>query len=194
MSQYQVINVLDLLDQASDSDIEEIFAEFSCPQNPEIEHFLFENAISFALKKMSVSYLVFNDNGDFVGYFSLTHKPIIVPSNLLSKTMKKKMCRFSTEDQDSHCFTVSAFLIAQFGKNYSLKPELRINGSELMSLALEQLKTVQHLVGGGTVFLECEDVLPLLSFYQSGSCNFFRYGIRTSETDGIEYHQLLRFF
>lgn len=63
-------------------------------------------------------------------------------------------------------------MIAQFGKNYTLAPEKRLSGNELMDLAFEVLERVQHEIGGGVVFLECEDKPKLLEFYQNDKNRF----------------------
>ncbi len=89
---------------------------------------------------------------------------------------------------------VSAFLIAQFGKNYEEREGEPVNGNSLMDDAMDILVAVQHDVGGGVVYLECEDKPQLLSFYQNDN-NFFRvFGERYSEVDQTKYIQLLRFF
>ena len=53
---------------------------------------------------------------------------------------------------------------------------------------------IQYLVGGGVVYLDCEDKEKLISFYESEEIGFFRFGERVSELDGKKYLQYLRFF
>jgi hypothetical protein len=60
-----------------------------------------------------------------------------------------------------------------------------------MELAFEVLQDIQRRIGGGIVFLECEDNPNLLGFYQNH--HFKVYGSRLSST-GITYLQLMRFF
>ena len=69
-----VINILDMLDSIGEDAVKEIISDFSCPLNNEIEYFLFNNAIDFAKRKMSVTYLVFDEINRLTGYFTLTHK------------------------------------------------------------------------------------------------------------------------
>lgn len=171
----------------------DILLDFSCNKNPDIEHFLQNNSIEFAKKKQSMTHLVFNDeNGELVGYFSLTHKSIIIENDILSNNSYNKIARFAKPDKDGK-YTLSAFLIAQFGKNYSIKKENQIDGKELMSLAYNILKEVQHQIGGTVVFLECEDKKELLEFYQKEPFSFKVFGKRISETDNTKYIQLLSF-
>lgn len=85
-------------------------------------------------------------------------------------------------------------MIAQFGRNYQddiLEP---ISGNELMDLAIDTLCLAQHIVGGGVIFLECEDQPKLLSFYENENNRYKRYGTRYSEKDDRAYIRLLRFF
>lgn len=63
-----------------------------------------------------------------------------------------------------------------------------------MSLAIITLKSAKRIIGGGVVFVECEDNEKLLSFYQNDVNRYKLYGERTSEKDGKTYKQLLHFF
>ena len=89
---------------------------------------------------------------------------------------------------------MSAFLIAQFGKNSAVPEEWKITGNVLMDLTFEILKHVQYYVGGGIVYLDCEEIDKVLEFYQSDYNRFKRFGERKSESEGKRYLQLLRFF
>ena len=88
---------------------------------------------------------------------------------------------------------VSAFLIAQFGKNYA-EESPKLSGNGLMDKAMDILAYVQHDMRGGIVYLECEDKPQLLSFYQNKNNCFRVFDERYSETDKTKYIQLLRFF
>lgn len=60
-------------------------------------------------------------------------------------------------------------------------------------LTFEILKHVQYYVGGGLVYLDCEEIDKVLEFYQSAYNRFKRFGERL-ESEGKIYLQLLRFF
>lgn len=76
-----------------------------------------------------------------------------------------------------------SFLIAQFGKNNAVPKKYSITGNELMDLTFELLKHVQYCVGGGVVYLDCENVVKVLDFYQN-DCNRFKiFGERESDVD-----------
>ena len=63
-----------------------------------------------------------------------------------------------------------------------------------MASSLKVLRTVQHEVGGGVVYLECEDKPKLLAFYQNDMNRFRIFDERISESDDTKYIQLLRLF
>ena len=55
-------------------------------------------------------------------------------------TSKLELSRYAIWDSESNSYTVSAFLIAQFGKNYAVDEGKGINGNELMDLTFEILE------------------------------------------------------
>lgn len=194
MNNHLIMNILDLLETLGENKVNNILSEFSCPKNPEIENFLLKNAIEFAKRKMSITYLVFNDKGDFFGYFTLTHKAAVISSEVLSKTSQRKISMHAKLDESTGSYDVSAFLIAQFGKNFSVDKENQISGNRLMEDVISILNDVQRLVGGGIVFLECEQNDKLLNFYQNEHNRFKVYGKRNSENENKMYLQLMRMF
>lgn len=194
MSKYTVINILDMLESVGEDELKNILSDFSCPKNQEIEHFIHKNAIEFAKKKISVTHLVFDEDAQLIAYFTLTHKPSVVDGKILSKTSRKKLEMYSKLDESLHAYSVSAYLIAQFGKNCSVDGRQVITGNELMDMAFDVLERVQHQIGGGVVFLECEDNPVLLKFYQNDHNRFRLFGERYSEQEGMKYMKLLRFF
>ena len=188
-----VINILDLIELGGIDVIEHKLATFSSPRNKEIEEFIRNKAISFATGKLSVTYIVSNeDNGNILGYFTLTHKSIIISGDNLSSTSKKKLARYSRMDAATGNYMASAFLIAQFGKNYALPKSDRISGHDLMQLATDVLVSIQRQIGGGIVYLDCEDNKVLTSFYKSQ--NFKQFDDRFSPEDNQKYIQFMRFF
>lgn len=64
-------------------------------------------------------------------------------------------------------YLLSSFLLAQFGKNYNLKPNERIDGDTLLQIAEEKMYEIKTEIGGVLIFLECEDSEEdvLLNFY-----------------------------
>lgn len=193
MSDYQVINILDMIESVGEDEVKSILSDFSCKRNPEIENFVRKNAVDFAKKKMSVTYLVVDDTESISAIFTLTHKAIEITNKNLSNTMRKRIQRHSRLDESTDSFNVSAFLIAQFGKSDTKTLEENISGNALMDFTFEVLTAVQHDIGGGLVYLECEDNEKLINFYSSEPNQFFKFGERYSEEDKVKYIQLFRF-
>ena len=191
---FNVVNIVDLISSVGEDEVRSALEEFQCTQNPEIEFFLKSNAVDFANRKISVTHLILDNNGQIAAYFTLTHKPANISAESLSKSSIKTLSRYAVLDKDSNSFNISAFLIAQFGKNSSYKGNRSISGNKMMDFCFEILETVQKQVGGGIVFLECENKKPLLNFYQNENNNFRIYGERFSEAENTKYIQLLKFF
>ena len=158
----------------------------------EIEFFVKKSAIDFSKKKMSVTYLVFDEEMELAAMFALTHKAIQIANEGISKSAQKKIQRFSQLDESSNSYVVSAFLIAQFGKNsnYSGKP---LSGNHLMRITEEILGQIQRAIGGGIVYLECEEKDNLLNFYQNEENGYRIFDDRFSLIDNTKYIQLFKF-
>ena len=62
MSLLNTVNILDLTDIIGEEEVQSILSDFSCEKNMEIEVFVRKNALDFSKKKMSVTYLVFNED------------------------------------------------------------------------------------------------------------------------------------
>ncbi len=194
MNGYKTINILDMIDAVGEDEVNNILSDFSCPKNDEIENFVKKNAVDFAKRKMSVTHLVLNDDGALIAIFTLTHKALELGDENLSTATRKKIMRYAHLNQATNSYMVSAFLIAQFGKNYADSENLQVDGDSLMEGSMDVLKAVQREVGGGIVYLECEDKPQLLSFYQNAKNTFRVFGERYSDEDNTKYIQLLRFF
>lgn len=194
MDEYRVFNILDMAEAIGETNLKELLSDFCCPKNEEIQHFVRDSAYEFARKKLSVTYLVVNEDNYIAAIFTLAHKAVEIGDVNLSNSKRKKIGRYAVLDSESGCYTVSAFLIAQFGKNYALDAEKRLSGNELMDLAFEVLERVQREIGGGVVFLECEDNPKLLDFYQNEKNGFVPFNERYSVSDHTKYIQLFNFF
>lgn len=188
-----VVNILDLLSLVGRDEVGKLLHSFSCPLNAEIESFLWEKAVDFSLQKISGTHLVFNEMKELVAYFALSSKTVGINCACLSMSLQRKLRRYGILNNDTNSIQAPAYLIAQFGKNAAISPANGINGEALMELVFTILKDVQHNIGGGIAFLECEDNAKLLGFYQNQHNNFHVYGERLAE-DGTKYIQLLHVF
>lgn len=192
MSDFEVINILDMIESVGEDVTKSILSEFSCSRNKEIERFVRQNAIEFAKKKMSVTYLVYDENVSLAAIFTLAHKALEISDVGLSETVRKKLRRFSTLDKSKDSYNVSAFLIGQFGKNDNYSGDV-LSGVNLMDFTFGVLLKVQHDIGGSIVYLDCEENEKLLNFYTKEPNLFRPFGDTYSEIDNTKYIQLLKF-
>lgn len=196
-NKFSTVNIREYLTQSSDAEIGEnmllrVLSDFSCPLNPDVERFLKEQSIEFTKKNQSVTYLVLsNKDGELLGYFTIAVKPITVNSDNFSNTVKRKISRVGELDEESSSYNLSAYLIAQLGKNYKSGQNKQITGKELLELAIDQVKDMQYLAGGMVTFLEAENKEPLMRFYCDE--NGFRiFAIRENSGSENESHMLVQ--
>ena len=93
-----VFGIPALLDLVGEDTTKNILSTFSCISegvqlNEEVERFVKNNAIEFYRRKMSVTYLVNNEDDSLAGIFTLTHKAIDIPAADMSNAQKKKIQR-----------------------------------------------------------------------------------------------------
>lgn len=194
-----IINLRTLLDERTatyigEEAVQQLLSDFSCPKNPDVEHFLHNNAIQFTKKHQSVTYLVLNENsGNLVGYYALAMKPVTIPSQRISKNMMKRLERVSIFDNGTQTYTTAAYLIAQLGKNYALPKSQQIDGALLLKYAMASVANIQYVLGGVVQFLECEDNPFLLAFYEKNQFKIFDTRIASSiEGTPHTLYQLLK--
>ena len=192
---YHTLQIGSWADSVGRENVASVFAEFDCSKNADIDGFLKNNAVDFARRQISVSHLVFDSaTRACLGYFTLTHKPLSLEADKLSATVRRRIERFAKcrSGNDIRTYTLSAFLIAQIGKNFKIPEIQRIPGKDLLALAMDELRLAQYEIGGQVVFLECEDGnRKLKAFYEKNA--FVACGKRTDEVDGITYLQMFRF-
>lgn len=197
-SELTVINIREYLGhdarRLGEDSLTELFSEFSCPLNLDIEHFLKHQAVEFAKKHQAVTYLVFSsEDAELLGYFSITIKPLTVKSEAFSNTAKRKLARFSKIDKGEQTYHLAAYLIAQLGKNYSGRVKGRITGEELLAAAIRQTQILQFQAGGMVTFVETDNKEKLLIFYEHYGFKRFNTRLTVSHADGQhELIQLLR--
>lgn len=169
-----------------------ILSEFSCKKNSDVERFLKEQSIEFTKKNQSVTYLVFaNQDAALVGYFTIAIKPISVNADSFSNTMKRKIARVGELDEENGTYTLSAYLIAQLGKNFANGANARITGEQLLQAAVDTIKELQYMAGGMVVFLEAENEEKLIHFYDNQN-GFKRFDVREVQTGTDSAHTLVQ--
>lgn len=168
---FNLANLSIMLDKLGEDRVKDILSSFHCPKNPDVESFIKDKAILFALQGLSSTHIVttsFRQEPVIVGYFTLAQKTIEVDmARFKSKTQQKKISKFATFDPLKRCHVLSAALIAQLGKNFHNNYNNLITGGELLQMAIDKIKAVQLDIGGRIIYLECEDVEHLNNFYDS---------------------------
>lgn len=196
MDGFVEINLRTYIDAVGDSEAKNQLASFLCPLNADVQEFLRIKAFEFSKQGITQTHLVFasyQNEPVLVGYYSLTNKVITVKKSTLSATSAKRIAKFGTFNEQSHCYIVPAPLIAQIGKNYANGYHKLISGDVLLSLACAKVKQVQLDVGGKIVYLECEDHPKLLEFYaRNGFCNFGKRLLDKDERDLLSGEYLIQ--
>ena len=193
-----VFSIPSLLDLVGEEAITDMLQTFSCVSegvqlNEEVEKFVRNSSVEFYKRKMSVTYLVNDEDDRLAGIFTLTHKAVDIPAEGMSNAQKKRIQRFAQLDQDTGVFRASAYLIAQFGKNYAVNNGMSIRGTELMECTMSVLHDAQEMVGGGLVYLECEEEnSQAYDFYIK--CGFKEFDHRYSQIDRQNYTLLMKIF
>lgn len=199
MSGYIGINLRDILfdELLGESVAKKLLSSFSCPLNPDVEHFLKHTAIEFSKQSISSTYLImasYKNEYVLVGYFALANKIFCIDKDSLpNKTWKKRMNKFGQFDRAIQRYTISAPLIGQLGKNFTNGYNKLITGDELLKLALDKVHEMQNIVGGKIVYLECEQKEKLIDFYsQNGFVNFGTRALDRDETTNLTGESLVQ--
>ncbi|MCB6414247.1 N-acetyltransferase [Faecalimonas umbilicata] len=195
---YVELNLLEMLDTYGEEKLQAILSRFMCPQNTDVENFIQAKAIGFARQRIAMTYLVFSDREcpELVGYFTLANKFVSITGTALSKTLKKRILKFSQYDGELDRFLVSMPLIAQLGRNFSSSLSASITGRELLEMACSKVQEAQFIIGGKTVYIECASNPKLYDFYSASQ--FVQFGQRDRDTDEIVEStilvQMLKYF
>ena len=125
-----------------------------------------------------------------MGYFTIALKPLTVRGETISNTVKKKLLRISELDNETQTYTMSAYLIAQLGKNFANEANKRITGDELLEAAWNKIEEMQYRAGGVVTFLEANNEEKLLSFYNDN--RFQKFDTRQTTSNTVEPHELVQ--
>ena len=110
--------------------------------------------------------------------------------NTVSNTVKRKLLRISELDENSQTYTMSAYLIAQLGKNFTNNQNNGITGAELLELAWSVIEDMQYMGGGMVVFLEATNNVKLLKYYNDN--RFSQFDTRQTTSKNQESHELVQ--
>lgn len=196
--QIKQINILDMMKMYGEDSCKAVLSTFMCPLNLDVEDFIHNKAIEFARQRIAITFLVFKetDSGSaFVGYYTLANKFVSIAGAQLSKTLQKKISKFSQYDDSLDRFMVSMPLIAQLGRNFDSNLPFSIAGADLLSMALQRVLDVEYLIGGKTVYIECNNQPKLFDFYSaSGFLAFDKRSKQGSIDENDVLIQMLKYF
>lgn len=184
---FNIVALKDMVEQLGEDKTKEILSDFSCPKNPDVEKFIRYKAIEFAKQNIAPTHLVFSSfKGEIrlIGYFTLTLKNFYISKSKLSKNLSRRISKFGIYEENIKGYYISAPLIAQLGKNFTDNLNELITGDELLKLACDRIRNIQSEIGGKITYLECEDKLKLVEFYESNG--FVNFGKRYLDRDEKE--------
>ncbi|MBR0288965.1 MAG: N-acetyltransferase [Selenomonadaceae bacterium] len=196
MQGFQKINLLDVLKYTDEISVKEALANFSCPNNADVEDFIRNKAIEFSRQRLASVWLVLVSHKDewvTVGYFAIAQKYTHVKLKGLSSNLKRRLKKFVTFDEELNKYLLAAPLIGQLGKNFTNSYDKLITGAELLKIACDTVAEGQRIFGGRVVYLECEDVPALINFYERNG--FVQFGQRVpagDERDKLKNHSLVQ--
>lgn len=170
---FTVIRLNDMMNAVGEGFVKELFSDFSCPVNDDIEFFLKDKAIMFQRMDISRTFLIFSSyqgRNVLVGYYALALRTLPIRKGV-SKTQRKRL----TGSKSSDVTFVASILIGQMGKNFASGYNKLITGKELIGLALRKVLEIHQDIAGKVVFLECVDHQKLNQFYED--CGFQSYGV-----------------
>ena len=166
-------NLRKLLNEYEEIDINEMLKNFRSIKNSgtknDIEIFLHEKAIKFEKSSISSTYVVFSEDNEILGYFTIANRSLVIPKEnfgILSKTQQKKLGNSAAILKNGDLMT-SSFLLGQLGKNYSDDIENLITGRELLTFAYNLFLKIKELINVKYIWLECQNEPKLISFYQN---------------------------
>lgn len=163
---YVQVSLMDMINELGEEFCKGFLQNFSSCKNIDVQDFIRNKAIEFAKQNVSVTFIVLNTHyvgsDMFVGYFTLTNKSVVV--NNISNSLKKRISRFAKESNNPKGYQVPMPLIAQLGKNDTVKNNA-LSGDELLEMAIDKVREAQQIIGGKTTYIECDSEPKLYDFY-----------------------------
>lgn len=175
--EYECVSMFEFLDSYGKQAVDDIVKDFTCLKNIEIQKFLIENSYDFSVKYQAITYFILsNETNEIEAYFTLSIKPIIIDSTIISKNTLKKLLRISEIDEENNTVNPSAYLIAQLGK----KDGSLIDIDKIFRFINITIERIQKSCGGVVEFLESENNDKLVKMYQD--IGFKTFNIRKSKS------------
>jgi len=165
LDKYKVVPLADiLLSPDGEQTFRDATDEFSCPLNPDVEHFLTSTALTnqkIGVSRTNLVLLPQDTHQQLVGYYALALQ-VLGLGRITSKSLRKKITGFKRENK----LGAAVYLIGQMGKNFHNGANKLITGQELFLLAMQDIVDAQQTVGGRIVVVECKNDDNLRKFYE----------------------------
>lgn len=196
MAGYKQFSLKEMVKELGEECVKAVLSSFSCPHNADVENFIKYKAIMFSKQNIAQTHLIFAEYKkklELVGYFTLAPKTFFVKKGNLTSSLRKRVSKFGTYDDNIKGYTIPAPLIAQLGKNFTNGFNNLITGDELLKMACDKIKAIQNDVGGKITYLECEDKPKLIEFYETnGFVNFGKRSLDKDEKDDLSGNYLIQ--
>ena len=118
-------------------------------------------------------------------------KPICVSAEKFSNTTKRKIARVSEQRENELTYTLSAYLIAQLGKNFRNGANRKFTGKQLLQAAVDTILKLQYMTGGMVFFLEAENEEHLMQFYEVEN-GFKRFAVKETNHRAKKSQKLIQ--
>lgn len=200
MDGFAIISLSQMMQELGEDKTNLILSDFRCPLAPDVEYFLLHKAVQFTKCSISSTFLVFTSfrrSNALIGYYTLANKVLMVQASSISKTLFHRLTKFGEYDATSKSIIIPSPLLGQLGKNFNHGYNSLINGDELIKIALDSVKRALSLLGGKTVYVECEHKRVLTNFYErNGFVKFWDRPLDPDETGlkGRSLYQMLKYF
>ena len=158
----ELISLNALLELKDEYTIQTLLDTFSCTKNKDLENFLHKNSIDLEKRKISRTYLYFNQDLEIIAYFTLSLK--VLNTNGISKTLIQKLDGVKKDRENIPCY-----LIGQLGK--SSKCNYKI-GQYLLDRAIQEIERVNIILGGRFIILDSVNEKKVIDFYTKKPNNF----------------------
>lgn len=92
-----------MLEELGEDRVKAMLLQYSCPYNQDVEYFLHCKAIEFSKQSLTQTHLVYStykEKPALLGYYALCNKDISVTNNALSNTLRKRISKFGSYNQN----------------------------------------------------------------------------------------------
>ncbi|MFT8826021.1 MULTISPECIES: hypothetical protein [Liquorilactobacillus] len=172
MIDYKVFSLSDILDNFSDKEdeLKEIFKNFSCPLEKELENFLLHSAIEYQKIQFGKTFLFLNAQKliegkiDIMAYFTTGQKAIDISK--MSQKKKHKVIGSSIPGRDN-LKSIAGYLIGELGRDERYS-STDLPGEEILKECYKRIEDARKIVGGNLIVLECRRKMFSLFYEKQG--------------------------